>query len=53
MKNLDEADQNAFAVIWNAVSDMSGYVQMHFSKNIREKLFSQKWDILQDDAIKQ
>lgn len=52
MKNLDEADQNAFAVIWNAVSDMSGYVQMHFSKNIREKLFSQKWDILQDDAIK-
>lgn len=51
MKNLDEADQNAFAVIWNAVSDMSGYVQMHFSKNIREKLFSQKWDILQDDAI--
>lgn len=51
MKNLDEADQNAFAVIWNAVSDMSGYVQMHFSKNIREKLFLQKWEILQDDAI--
>lgn len=51
MKNLDEADQNAFAVIWNAVSDMSGYVQMHFSKNIREKLFSQKWGILQDGDV--
>ena len=46
---------NAFAKIWNACRDMSGYVQMHFStkSNDREKLFGRDWSSLYlDDFIK-
>lgn len=41
MSYLDEGDQNAFAVIWDACSDMNGYVQMHFNNknNVRDSLF--------------
>ncbi len=43
----DRADQVAFAKIWEACSDMTGYVQMHFiSKNntVRDRLFECNWD---------
>ena len=34
-----------FAEIWDACSDMNGYVQMNFSSiNLREKIFGLKWD---------
>lgn len=43
----DDAEKNAFAKIWDACSDMTGYVQMHFvSKNntIRKAIFGGDWD---------
>lgn len=43
----DEAEKGLFAKIWDACSDMTGYVQMHFlSKNnaIREAIFGDKWN---------
>lgn len=44
MSNLrDAAERRLFAAIWEACSDMTGYVQMHFiSKNnsVREAIFS-------------
>ena len=44
MNYLDDAcEREAFARIWEACSDMTGYVQMHFSVEDREKLFGQWW----------
>ncbi len=43
----DDLDKAIFARIWDACSDMTGYVQMHFiSKNnaVREGLFEGKWN---------
>lgn len=48
----DDVDKAVFARIWDACSDMTGYVQMHFiSKNntIREKLFGAKWNEMPPD----
>ena len=45
----NDEDKSAFAKIWNACSDMTGYVQMHFvSKNntYRNKLFGNTWEEL-------
>ena len=42
----NEMDKAVFAKIWDACSDMTGYVQMHFiSKNnvLRDRLFGGKW----------
>ena len=42
----DQADKAAFAKIWDACSDMTGYVQMHFisrGNTEREKLFGSEW----------
>jgi hypothetical protein len=42
-----EAEKRLFAKIWDACSDMTGYVQMHFiSKNnaVREAIFSGEWN---------
>ena len=37
--------RNKFAEAWEACSDMTGYVQMNMSKELREKLFGKKnWD---------
>lgn len=33
----------SFAKIWDACSDMSGYVQMHFDVKTREEYFGRKW----------
>lgn len=38
--------RNAFARIWEACSDMTGYVQMHFPKEMRESLFASGWNTL-------
>ena len=44
MNYLDDAcEREAFARIWEACSDMTGYVQMHFSVEDRVKLFGQRW----------
>ena len=43
----DDTDKAVFAKVWDACSDMTGYVQMHFvSKNneLREKLFGWEWN---------
>ena len=43
----DESEKRLFAKIWDACSDMTGYVQMHFvSKNnaVREAIFSGEWN---------
>lgn len=43
----DDAEKSLFAKIWDACSDMTGYVQMHFiSKNnaVREAIFGSEWN---------
>ena len=37
-------EQELFSRIWNACSDMTGYVQMHFSRTEREKIFNGEWN---------
>lgn len=40
---LDSSEKEIFATIWDACSDMSGYVQMHFSPQNRKIIFGDKW----------
>ncbi len=43
----DNSEKGLFAKIWDACSDMTGYVQMHFiSKNnvVREAIFGSEWN---------
>ena len=42
--------RDAFARIWDACSDMSGYVQMHFEKSEREHYFDKNWTWLPDKS---
>ena len=47
MAELNDTEKVIFARIWDACSDMTGYVQMHFSsKNnvVREALFGSEWN---------
>lgn len=37
-------EQEFFSRVWNACSDMTGYVQMHFAKEEREKIFGGGWN---------
>ena len=37
------SEQEFFSRVWNACSDMTGYVQMHFAKEEREKIFGSEW----------
>lgn len=37
-------EQELFSRIWNACSDMTGYVQIHFSRTEREKIFNGEWN---------
>ena len=49
MSNITgSAERNAFATIWDACSDMTGYVQMHFPRYTREKLFGSSWNCLDE-----
>lgn len=43
LKYIPEFKRNIFAKIWESCSDMTGYVQMHFSKELRESLFASWW----------
>ncbi len=48
----DNLDKAVFAKIWEACSDMTGYVQMHFiSRNnaVRENLFGGSWNNMPPD----
>lgn len=44
----DSVDQDIFSKIWDACADMTGYVQMHFTPSDREKIFGQKWNVLNE-----
>ena len=44
----DEATKDMFAKIWEACSDMTGYVQMHFDVPTRRFLFGWDWKWLQE-----
>ena len=44
MKPLDTKQQEFFSRVWNACSDMTGYVQMHFSPKERELIFGGGWN---------
>lgn len=41
-----ESDRRKAAEIWQACSDMTGYVQMHFPAERRKLLFGERWDKL-------
>lgn len=49
MSELNDNEKEAFAMLWNACSDMTGYLQMHFDTNQREYLFSNNWESFQFD----
>ena len=49
MGYLNRGEQEFFSRVWTACSDMTGYVQMHFAKDDREKLFGEKWDKMPSD----
>lgn len=40
----NQSDKNLFAKIWDACSDMTGYVQMHFVSEVREAIFGNEWN---------
>ena len=49
---VDDTEKAAFARIWDACSDMTGYVQMHFvSRNneVRENIFGGGWNDMPSD----
>jgi hypothetical protein len=46
------SEKDAFAMIWDACSEMNGYVQMNFAKGDRDDLFGANWQNIPDDALK-
>ena len=44
-------EQELFAKIWNACSDMTGYVQMHFNKEDRKQIFGDSWNIFPSEDL--
>lgn len=42
--------RDAFARIWDACGDMSGYIQMHFDTAERKHYFGNNWDSYPDDS---
>lgn len=55
MSFLPDSEKSIFAKIWDACSDMTGYVQMHFvSKNneLRESVFGSSWNALPSNSWK-
>jgi len=48
MGKMPIGEQEIFADIWNACSDMTGYIQMHFNKELRERIFGPKWNELRE-----
>ena len=50
MSSLSDKEQSLFAKIWDACSDMTGYVQMHFAKDVREVIFGEDWNDMPSDS---
>lgn len=49
----DDGEKELFAKMWDACSDMTGYVQMHFvSKNnvVRESIFGSEWNSMPSNS---
>ena len=45
MRKLDnKAERNQFNKVWNACSEMDGYVQLHLERKDREKYFGNDWN---------
>ena len=42
----NEGERELFAQIWDACSDMTGYIQMHLTSKLREAIFGDKWNEL-------
>lgn len=40
----NQREKTLFASIWDACSDMTGYVQMHFDVKTREEIFGGEWN---------
>lgn len=49
MKDLESDERARFARIWDACSDMDGYVQMHFSPKRRKILFGDDWNKMPEE----
>lgn len=45
-ENENENNIQLASVIWDACASMDSYLQMNFSKDLREKIFGEKWDDL-------
>lgn len=41
---LDNSYMSTFSKIWDACSDMTGYVQMHFDTELRAEIFGSEWE---------
>lgn len=52
MSYLDGPDMATFATIWDACSDMTGYVQMHFDTGLRAAIFGWEWEDEPYDIVK-
>lgn len=44
MSCLDNRYMTIFSRIWDACSDMTGYVQMHFDTSVRAEIFGSEWE---------
>src|SRR5574344_56380 len=44
METLKDNERQVFATVWDACSNMTGYVQMHFNPNDRKTLFGEYWN---------
>jgi len=51
MGKLDREGHHLFHLIWEACSDMSAYVQMNFSVDMRNLLFDDTWSKLQEKSF--
>lgn len=51
MGKLAPKEHHLFHLIWEACSDMSAYVQMNFSVDMRNVLFDDTWSELQDKSF--
>ena len=51
MGKLEREEHHLFHVIWEACSDMSAYVQMNFSVDMRNVLFNNTWSELQGKSF--
>ena len=49
----DDSEKRVFAKIWDACSNMTGYVQMHFvgrNNSIRDNIFGEEWNKLPSNS---